>query len=97
MNLSKSIMNGDDDDDDGDECDIDGNILCGIIRHDCCHYDCNAIINHLNNDICVWVLLFFCYAVCLNDLSAKFRSVSFFFIYLLLYSAIVTNQKLNRK
>lgn len=47
-------MNGDDDDDDGDECDIVGNILFGIFRHDCCHYDCNAIINHLNNDfVCV--------------------------------------------
>lgn len=47
-------MNGDDDDDDGDECDIVGNIFFGIFRHDCCHYDCNAIINHLNNDfVCV--------------------------------------------
>lgn len=54
-------MNGDDDDDDGDECDIDGNILCGIFRHDCCHYDCNAIINHLYNDFVCW--FYFCYAL----------------------------------
>lgn len=53
-------MNGDDDDDDGDECDIDGNILCDIFRHDCCHYDRNAMINHLNNDFVCWFYIRYC-------------------------------------